>query len=110
MEIDEEYSENAISFEDAFAGLEQIVRRLESGQTTLDEAVSSFEKGMLLAHICNRKLASTELKVETLRKSFAEDSGRSVNASDAAKETEDINGTVQVSNASEDVNLEDLPW
>ena len=35
----------AMSFEEALAELEQIVRRLEGGQVKLDEAILSYERG-----------------------------------------------------------------
>ena len=42
----------AMSFEDALAELEQIVRRLEAGQVKLDEAILSYERGALLKQHC----------------------------------------------------------
>ncbi len=42
----------AMSFEDALAELEQIVRRLEAGQVKLDEAILSYERGAQLKQHC----------------------------------------------------------
>src|SRR5260370_7112889 len=46
----------AMTFEDALAELEQIVRRLEGGQVKLDEAIMSYERGAQLKRHCERKL------------------------------------------------------
>ena len=37
-----------LSFEDALKELENIVESLESGQVSLDDAISAFERGTLL--------------------------------------------------------------
>ncbi len=41
-----------MSFEDALAELEQIVRRLEAGQVKLDEAIHAYERGAQLKRHC----------------------------------------------------------
>src|SRR5439155_1594559 len=46
----------AMSFEDALAELEQIVRRLEAGQVKLDEAIQCYERGAQLKSHCEQKL------------------------------------------------------
>ena len=43
---------SALSFEQAMKELEDIVRRLESGQVKLDEAVSAYERGAALKAHC----------------------------------------------------------
>jgi exodeoxyribonuclease VII small subunit len=53
-----------MTFEEAFAELEQIVGRLEKGQLTLEESLRFFERGQALAATCNQKLDEAELKVE----------------------------------------------
>ena len=55
-----------LSFEEALAKLEETVRRLESGNLPLDEAVGLFEEGTRLAHLCNERLDAAELKVSQL--------------------------------------------
>ena len=60
------------SFEDAFTRLEEVVRQLEAGQMTLDQATALFEEGMKLAKVCNQMLSSAELKITRLQKDFAE--------------------------------------
>ena len=56
----------ALSFEDALAELEQIVRRLEAGQIKLDEAIVSYERGAQLKQHCERKLNEAQQRVERI--------------------------------------------
>jgi len=56
----------AMSFEDALAELEQIVRRLESGQVKLDEALLSYERGAQLKQHCERKLNEAQQRVDRI--------------------------------------------
>ncbi len=55
-----------IKFEDAMAGLEAAVHRLESSELTLDESVKEFEEAMKLVKICNERLEKAEQKVRIL--------------------------------------------
>ncbi|HXC91278.1 MAG TPA: exodeoxyribonuclease VII small subunit [Stellaceae bacterium] len=55
-----------MSFEDALAELEQIVRRLEAGQVKLDEAIHSYERGAQLKQHCERKLNEAQQRVERI--------------------------------------------
>jgi exodeoxyribonuclease VII small subunit len=56
----------AMSFEDALAELEQIVRRLEGGQVKLDEAILSYERGAQLKRHCERKLNQAQQRVDRI--------------------------------------------
>jgi len=62
----------AKSFENAFSELEDVVRKLEAGSLSLDEATSLFESGMKLATKCNEILSTSELKITRLQANFAE--------------------------------------
>ncbi len=55
-----------LSFEAAFAELEEVVRRLEEGNLPLDEAMALFERGTALAAHCNTRLDAAELRVQQL--------------------------------------------
>jgi exodeoxyribonuclease VII small subunit len=55
-----------LSFEDAFAQLEDIVHKLEGGSLSLDESLALFERGQRLAAHCNAMLDQAELKVQQL--------------------------------------------
>jgi exodeoxyribonuclease VII small subunit len=54
----------AMSFEDALAELEQIVRRLEAGQVKLDDAIQCYERGAQLKQHCERKLNEAQQRVD----------------------------------------------
>lgn len=54
------------TFENAMNELEEIVRRLESGELSLDESMKCYEKGMMLARQCSRKLDEAEKRIEQL--------------------------------------------
>jgi len=56
----------AMSFEDALAELEQIVRRLEAGQVKLDEAILCYERGAQLKRHCERKLNEAQQRVDRI--------------------------------------------
>ena len=55
-----------LSFEDALAELERIVRGLEGGQQRLDDAIAAYERGTLLRRHCEAKLAEAEARVQTI--------------------------------------------
>ena len=56
----------AMSFEDALAELEQIVRRLEAGQVKLDDAIQCYERGAQLKQHCERKLNEAQQRVDRI--------------------------------------------
>ena len=53
-------------FEDALGKLEDIVRKMESGDMPLDEALKSFEEGIKIIRFCSAKLEETQRRVEML--------------------------------------------
>jgi exodeoxyribonuclease VII small subunit len=55
-----------LSFEAAFAQLEEIVGKLEEGDLPLDDALALFEQGQKLAAFCGVKLDEAELVVQKL--------------------------------------------
>jgi len=54
------------AFEDAQRELEGIVQRLESGQASLDEAITLWERGEELYRLCAAKLDAAEGRIEEL--------------------------------------------
>ena len=64
--------EHPMNFEDAFTRLESVVRRLEGGQMSLDQATALFEEGMQLAKTCTEMLNGAEMKIKRLQKGLAE--------------------------------------
>jgi exodeoxyribonuclease VII small subunit len=55
-----------LSFEDALAELEKIVRSLEGGQQKLEDAISAYERGAALRRHCEAKLAQAEARVQAI--------------------------------------------
>ena len=53
-------------FEKSLARLEEVVRRLESPQLSLDEAMKLFEEGVALSRECQKQLEEAEGRVEIL--------------------------------------------
>ena len=54
------------TFEDAQHELEGIVQRLESGEASLDEAITLWERGEELYRLCSTKLDSAQGRIEEL--------------------------------------------
>ena len=57
---------SGMSFEEALAELETIVRGLEGGQQKLEDAISCYERGALLRRHCEAKLAEAEMRVQAI--------------------------------------------
>jgi exodeoxyribonuclease VII small subunit len=57
---------DTLSFEDALAELEGIVRDLETGKGKLEQAVSAYERGAALRRHCEKLLAEAEQKVQAI--------------------------------------------
>jgi exodeoxyribonuclease VII small subunit len=56
----------SLSFEDALAELERIVRGLEGGQQKLEDAITCYERGTALKRHCEAKLAEAEARVQAI--------------------------------------------
>ena len=56
----------AMTFEAALAELETIVKRLETGNAKLDDAISSYERGALLKLHCESKLREAQSRVDRI--------------------------------------------
>jgi exodeoxyribonuclease VII small subunit len=54
------------TFEEALARLDEIVRRLESGDVALDEALDLWREGEELHRLCLERLTAAEGRVEEL--------------------------------------------
>ena len=55
-----------LTFEQAFAELEEAVRALEKGDLPLEESLALFERGQQLAAYCGKLLDKAELKIEQI--------------------------------------------
>lgn len=57
-----------LSFEESLQNLETIVKKLETGEVPLDDAITEFNKAMTLAKTCDEKLKSAEEAITKLVK------------------------------------------
>ena len=57
-----------LTFEEALGELESIVRKLESGNSNLDDSISNYENGNNLLKHCEKRLNEAKLKVEKIVK------------------------------------------
>lgn len=64
-----------LTFEQALAELEQIVKTLESGNIDLDKSIAQYERGEKLKQYCSQKLQEAEAKVEKINLSNGEIQG-----------------------------------
>jgi exodeoxyribonuclease VII small subunit len=55
-------------FEEALGRLEELVKKMEAGEMTLEESLRAFEEGTRLARFCAKKLDETERRVDLLLK------------------------------------------
>ena len=52
-----------VSFEESLNELEDIVKKLENGDISLDNAIKEYDKAMKLASSCDKKLKEAESKI-----------------------------------------------
>jgi exodeoxyribonuclease VII small subunit len=57
----------ALSFEAALKRLEEIVRKLESGEASLDEAIALYGEGDRLKQQCEARLAAAQARIEQIQ-------------------------------------------
>ena len=56
----------ALTFEDALRALEDIVRKLESGEVPLDATMDLYERGEQLRKHCQARLDAAQLRIEKI--------------------------------------------
>ncbi len=59
-------AEDTPDFEQALTELEAIVEHMEQGDTTLEESLKQFERGIALTRACQQALKAAEQKVDIL--------------------------------------------
>jgi exodeoxyribonuclease VII small subunit len=57
-----------MTFEEAINRIEEIISKLDAGETPLEESLKLFEEGMNLIKFCQKKLDEVEQKIEMLVK------------------------------------------
>ena len=55
-----------MSFEDALRALEDVVRKLESGDVPLDESIDLYERGEALRVHCQKRLDAAQARIEKI--------------------------------------------
>lgn len=66
MTKEKESDSSPIAFEAALEQLQEAVKKIESGELTLEESLKNFEEGVRLARLCQQQLTAAEQKVEVL--------------------------------------------
>ena len=61
-----ENEEKEVSFEENLTKLEDIVKKLESGEVPLDEAIDKFHEAMKISEICDKKLKNAEKEISKI--------------------------------------------
>ena len=61
-------AEKKTTFENSLKELEKIVRRLEEGDSSLEESLKLFEDGVRLSRECQERLNQAERRIEVLLK------------------------------------------
>ncbi len=55
-----------LTFEDALKALEDVVRRLESGEVPLDQSIDLYERGERLRAHCQARLDAAQARIEKI--------------------------------------------
>ncbi|WP_379546948.1 exodeoxyribonuclease VII small subunit [Qipengyuania sp. DSG2-2] len=55
-----------MTFEQALAALEQVVRQLESGDVPLDESINLYSRGEELRKACQARLDAAQARIEAI--------------------------------------------
>ena len=61
-----------LNFEESLEKLEEIVKKLETGDVPLDDAIEEFNKAMKLVKSCDEKLKNAEEAITKLVKDSSE--------------------------------------
>ena len=56
----------AMSFEEALRALEDVVRKLESGEVPLDQSIDLYERGEALRKACQARLDAAQARIEKI--------------------------------------------
>lgn len=56
----------SLSFEDALRALEDVVRKLESGEVPLDDSITLYERGEALRKHCQARLDAASARIDKI--------------------------------------------
>ena len=62
----EEGQEETATIEELFASLDEVVEKMESADTSLEESFGLYQKGMQLLDACNKKIDKVEKELEII--------------------------------------------
>ncbi len=57
---------STLNFEDALKRLEEIVRKLESGDVPLDHSIELYSEGERLRDLCQQRLEAAQARIEKI--------------------------------------------
>ena len=63
MQEERQGQEDALSLEEAFDRIEDVIANLEAEEITLEQSFREYNKGMKLLHYCNETIDRVEKKV-----------------------------------------------
>ncbi|MFT6221472.1 MAG: exodeoxyribonuclease VII small subunit [Candidatus Endobugula sp.] len=66
LKSNEQAVDTSINFEDSIHALEELVNALENGDLSLEESLTTFEKGIRLTKECQQQLTTAEQKIALL--------------------------------------------
>ena len=66
-------AQNKIDFEKSLGELENIIKKLESGDCTLDESITLFEQGIKYTNECRTALKNAQAKIISLTEAEEEE-------------------------------------
>ena len=58
--------EKELTFEENLEKLEEIVKKLESGEVPLDDAIEKFHEAMKISEVCDKKLKNAEEQISKI--------------------------------------------
>ncbi len=56
----------AMNFEDALRALEEVVKKLESGEVPLDDSIGLYERGEALRKHCQARLDAAQARIDMI--------------------------------------------
>lgn len=59
-------NDSSFNFEQAMGELESLVEKMEQGESTLEDSLKDFERGVQLTRLCQKSLQTAEQKVQIL--------------------------------------------
>lgn len=78
-----------LTFEQAMSQLEDIIRKIESGEVGLEQSIAEYERGVALVKRCEAVLGQAEQRVKEVGKELLASRAKSAQAGEADSADED---------------------